>query len=99
MVDSAPPPEKAIHGEPPDTATDRATAIAMTVMNASLVALIVTFPAPVIVPAFATNAATELSIELCASARPNDPAPDLPPERLAATVAAWALAVTWEASL
>src|SRR5262245_2084693 len=99
LVDSEPPPENAIAGLPPETATESATAIDLTVIFASFDAVIVTSPAAMIVPASFTNAATELSIELCASDRPTEPAPPLLPDRLAATAAACASAVMVDASL
>src|SRR4051794_5687175 len=65
LVDSEPPPANAMPVVP-ETATESATAIDLTVMCASFVALIATLPAR-IVPASYTNASTALSIELCAS--------------------------------
>ncbi len=84
---------------PPETATETATAIDCTLICASFVARMTTLPPTSIVPALLMNAVTAVSIELWASERPIEPAPPLPPERLAATAAACASAVMCEVSL
>ena len=99
LVDSAPPPDRATAGVPAVTDAANATAIALTRISESLVAVIVTAPPAFIVPAFSMNAATVLSTVLCASARPTEPAPLLPPDRLAVTAAAIASAVIFDESV
>ena len=64
FVDSDPPPASANAGEPPETATETATAIDWTLIWASFVAVITTSPPTSIAPASLMKAVTDVSTEL-----------------------------------
>jgi len=98
LVETEPPPARARAGFPPAMPTDTATAIDCTRMVAAFSAVMTTPSGARTVPGLATRARTWTSISLNARDSPMEPAPPLPPDRLAATAAAWASAVIDEVS-